>query len=140
MFKINARDGSVVPCSESQSRRVQGLAIIATRFVVRSKMLIEAASWPPEMLGERAVVAGEEMLNHMRLYERSDNANRSEFEIQIQAAIEQVKDFGFLIPISGSNDLCDFTNTDGVLGDEEIKELKQQLKKNLHNESSQENI
>lgn len=103
-------------------------------------MLIEAASWPPEMLGERAVVAGEEMLNHMRLYERSDNANRSEFEIQIQAAIEQVKDFGFLIPISGSNDLCDFTNTDGVLGDEEIKELKQQLKKNLHNESSQENI
>jgi len=55
-----------------------------------------------ELRGERAVVAQEEMLEQLRLYERELNTDPAGFQRRVQAAIEKVKKNSLLNAIRGS--------------------------------------
>jgi hypothetical protein len=46
--------------------------------------------------GERAVLAREEMLDHLGAYERDDSADRAKFERQAQSAIDRCKELNLL--------------------------------------------
>jgi hypothetical protein len=54
--------------------------------------------------GERAVLSPQEMLEHLKVYERSDNVDQARFGRQCEAAIEKGKKLGLLRRLAGSNE------------------------------------
>lgn len=54
--------------------------------------------------GERAVVALSEMQEHLRVYERDDNADHARFERQIVNAVEKAKDLSLLQRLRGGDE------------------------------------
>lgn len=61
--------------------------------------------------GERALVSGEEVMEHMKLYEPEGNTDRAGFEKRIRAAIEKAKDHSLISPIRGSEDRYEISPT-----------------------------
>jgi hypothetical protein len=61
--------------------------------------------------GERAVVAGDEMVEQMRLYEPADNTDRAGFEKRVRAAIEKMKEHSIISPVRGSEDRYEISPT-----------------------------
>jgi hypothetical protein len=54
--------------------------------------------------GERAALSPQELLEHLKVYERSDNVDQARFGRQCEAAIEKVKKLGLLRKLAGSNE------------------------------------
>lgn len=54
--------------------------------------------------GERAVLSPQEMLEHLKVYERSDNVDQARFGRQCEAAVEKAKKLGLLRKLAGSNE------------------------------------
>jgi len=61
--------------------------------------------------GERAIVSGEEAMEHMKLYEPEGNTDRVGFEKRVRAAIEKAKDHSLISPIRGSEDRYEISPT-----------------------------
>jgi hypothetical protein len=64
-----------------------------------------------DTLGERAVVSVAEMHEHLSLYERTSNTDRSGFAKRVTAAIEKVKKHGLLQKIRASDDRYEISPT-----------------------------
>lgn len=74
--------------------------------------------------GQRAAVATEEILEHLRLYERSANTDRAGFAKKVHAAIEKIKKHSILQKIRASNDRFEISPTLKLLfSAEEIQAL-----------------
>jgi hypothetical protein len=74
--------------------------------------------------GERAVIAADEILEHMSVYERSVNTDRAGFERRIQASIEKIKKNNILQKIRASEDRFEISPTLKLLfSAEEIQAL-----------------
>jgi len=54
--------------------------------------------------GERAVLSPQEMLEHLKVYERSDNVDQARFTRQCESAVEKAKKLGLLRKLGGSNE------------------------------------
>lgn len=54
--------------------------------------------------GERAVLSLPEMLEHLKVYERSDNVDQARFNRQCESAVEKAKKLGLLRKLAGSNE------------------------------------
>lgn len=54
--------------------------------------------------GERAVLSPQEMLEHLKVYERSDNVDQARFTRQCESAVEKAKKLGLLRKLAGSNE------------------------------------
>jgi hypothetical protein len=54
--------------------------------------------------GERAVLSPQEMLEHLKVYERSDNVDQARFARQCESAVEKAKKLGLLRKLAGSNE------------------------------------
>lgn len=54
--------------------------------------------------GERAVLSLQEMLEHLKVYERSDNVDQARFTRQCESAVEKAKKLGLLRKLAGSNE------------------------------------
>jgi hypothetical protein len=61
--------------------------------------------------GERAVVASEEMLEHLSVYERAVNTDRAGFNRRSQASIGKIKTHGILQRIRSSEDRFEISAT-----------------------------
>ncbi len=61
--------------------------------------------------GERAVVAHDEMLEHLTLYERAASTDRAGFTRRVSASIEKVKKHNILSKIRGSEDRYEISAT-----------------------------
>jgi hypothetical protein len=64
-----------------------------------------------EAQGERAVVAKDEMLEHLQVYERDKNVDRARFERQMESAVEKAKKLSLLHKIRGSEDRFEVSPT-----------------------------
>jgi hypothetical protein len=74
--------------------------------------------------GERAVIAVDEILEHMSVYERSVNTDRAGFTKRIQASIEKIKKNNILQKIRSSEDRFEISPTLKLLfSAEEIQAL-----------------
>ncbi|MGX5652715.1 DUF4194 domain-containing protein [Hydrogenophaga borbori] len=54
--------------------------------------------------GDRAVLSPQEMLEHLKVYERSDNVDQARFTRQCESAVEKAKKLGLLRKLAGSNE------------------------------------
>jgi hypothetical protein len=54
--------------------------------------------------GERAVVARQELSDHLRVFERSNNVDRSKFDRNVEAAIEKAKKLSLLQLLRGASE------------------------------------
>ena len=74
--------------------------------------------------GERAVVALDEMLEHLTLYERAASTDRAGFARRVSASVEKVKKHNILSKIRGSEDRFEISATLKLLfSAEEIQNL-----------------
>jgi hypothetical protein len=74
--------------------------------------------------GERAVVAMDEMLEHLTLYERAASTDRAGFARRVAASVEKVKKHNILSKIRGSEDRFEISATLKLLfSAEEIQNL-----------------
>ena len=74
--------------------------------------------------GERAVVALDEMLEHLTLYERAASTDRAGFARRVSASVEKVKKHNILNKIRGSEDRFEISATLKLLfSAEEIQNL-----------------
>ena len=74
--------------------------------------------------GERAVVALDEMLEHLTLYERAASTDRAGFARRVAASVEKVKKHNILAKIRGSEDRFEISATLKLLfSAEEIQSL-----------------
>lgn len=64
-----------------------------------------------ELRGERAVVSLDEMMDHMRLYERNLNTDQAGFERRAKNAIEKVKKNNIVSAIRGSENRFEISPT-----------------------------
>ena len=64
-----------------------------------------------ELRGERAVVSLDEMMDHMRLYERNLNTDQAGFERRAKNAIEKVKKNNIISAIRGSENRFEISPT-----------------------------
>ncbi len=77
-----------------------------------------------ELRGERAVVSHDEMLEHMRLYERELNTDQAGFERRARAAIEKVKKNNLIAAIRNSEGRFEISPTLRLLfSAEQVAEL-----------------
>jgi hypothetical protein len=61
--------------------------------------------------GERAVVAQDEILEHLRLYEHSASTDRAGFTKKVRASIEKIKEHSILLKIRSSEDRFEISPT-----------------------------
>jgi|SRR5450432_752543 len=74
--------------------------------------------------GERAVIAADEILEHMSVYERGVNTDRAGFTKRVQASIEKIKKHSILQKIRSSEDRFEISPTLKLLfSAEEIQSL-----------------
>ena len=74
--------------------------------------------------GERAVVAQDEILEHLRLYEHSASTDRAGFSKKVRASIEKIKEHSILLKIRSSEDRFEISPTLKLLfSAEEIQAL-----------------
>ena len=74
--------------------------------------------------GERAVISQDEILEHLRLYERSANTDRAGFAKKVRASIEKVKEHSILLKIRSSEDRFEISpNLKLLFSAEEIQAL-----------------
>lgn len=64
-----------------------------------------------EAQGERAAVAREEMLEHLRVFEKAQNPDRARFERQMENAVEKAKKLSLLQRIRGSDERYEVSPT-----------------------------
>lgn len=64
-----------------------------------------------ETQGERAVVAREEMLEHLHVFEKAQNPDRARFERQMENAVEKAKKLSLLQRIRGSDERYEVSPT-----------------------------
>lgn len=53
--------------------------------------------------GDRAALSPQEMLEHLKVYERSDNVDQAKFTRQCESAVEKARKLGLLRKLPGSN-------------------------------------
>jgi hypothetical protein len=74
--------------------------------------------------GERAVLSQEEMIEHLRVYDRDENADRARFDSKIDAALEKAKRLSLLHKVKGTEDRYEVSPTLKLLfAAEEIQAL-----------------
>ncbi len=64
-----------------------------------------------DVRGERAVVSAEEMVEHMKLYERSVSTDQAGFERRVKAAIEKVKRNSLISAVRGTEERYEISPT-----------------------------
>jgi hypothetical protein len=70
--------------------------------------------------GERAVVSAEEMAEHVAVYERAVNTDRSGFQRRVQTSIEKIKKHSILQKIRGAEDRFEISPTLKLLFSAEV--------------------
>jgi len=83
------------------------LTFLESALLLHLRQLLAEA----DMRGERAVVAYQEMVEQMKLYEQTLNTDRAGFDKRINAAIEKVKKNSLISTIRGSDDRYEIAPT-----------------------------
>lgn len=76
------------------------LTFIETALVLFLRLRLTEA----DSQDERAALSPQELLEHLKVYERSDNVDQARFTRQCEAAIEKCKKLGLLRKLAGSNE------------------------------------
>lgn len=83
------------------------LTFLDTALILYLRRLLADA----DIQGERAVVSSEEMIEEMKLYEKSESTDQAGFEKRINAAIEKARKNNILRVIRGSEDRYEIAPT-----------------------------
>jgi len=100
-------------------RRAQLTFVDSVLLLYLRQQLTQAAS-----RGERAVVSKDEILEHLRMYEKTGNTDKAGFDKRVHASIEKIKTHNILQKIRSSDDRFEVSPTLRLLfSAEEIQAL-----------------
>jgi len=100
-------------------RRAQLTFIDSVLLLYLRQQLAQAAS-----RGERAVVSKDEIIDHLRMYEKTGNTDKAGFDKRVRASIEKIKTHSILQKIPSGDDRFEVSPTLKLLfSAEEIQAL-----------------
>jgi len=100
-------------------RRAQLTFVDSALLLYLRQQLAQAAS-----RGERAVVSKDEIIDHLRMYEKTGNTDKAGFDKRVHASIEKIKTHNILQKIRSSDDRFEVSPTLKLLfSTEEIQAL-----------------